>query len=42
MRDNGRFRWLEVRRIFGFEDIGALEREFMGSVVTRQARHAGL
>lgn len=28
--------------IFGFEYIGVLEREFMGSVVTREARYAGL
>ena len=26
---------------FRFEDIGALEREFIGSVVTRKVRHAG-
>jgi hypothetical protein len=27
--------------IFRFEYIGAPEREFMGSIVTREARHAG-
>lgn len=27
--------------IFRFEYIGAPEREFMGSIVSREARHAG-
>jgi hypothetical protein len=30
-----------IRVIFRFEYIGTLERELMGSIVTREARHAG-